>query len=65
MVNLGLGVYLFVLHRRWFEWPAWAIAVIVAGLAALAAGFVLDRAGRARRTDHGVFQTGTRNEGGS
>lgn len=62
MLNLGLALYLIALHRHWFEFPAWAIAVIVMGLTALAAGFLLDRAGRARRTDHPLFQTGTRSE---
>ena len=48
MLNLGMSLYLIALHREWFERPAWAIAVIVTGLAAQAAGFILDRTGRVR-----------------
>jgi serine/threonine-protein kinase len=49
MLNLGMALYLIALHRHWFERPAWAIAVIAAGLAALGVGFALDRAARQRR----------------
>jgi hypothetical protein len=48
MLNLGIALYLIALHRDWFEQPSWAIAVITAGLAALVAGFALDRAERRR-----------------
>ena len=50
MLNLGIALYLIALHREWFERPGWAIAVIVAGLVALGAGFILDRATRHRRS---------------
>lgn len=43
MLNLGLALYWIADRRDWFEWPAWAIAIVASGLAALAAGFVLDR----------------------
>ena len=46
MLNLGIALYLIAVHREWFERPAWAIAVFVAGLLALAAGFFLDRGRR-------------------
>jgi hypothetical protein len=49
MLNLGMALYLIAQHRHWFERPAWAIAVIAAGLTALAMGFALDRAARQRR----------------
>jgi serine/threonine-protein kinase len=49
MLNLGIALYLIALHRHWFERPAWAIAVIAAGLTALVVGFALDRAERRRR----------------
>jgi hypothetical protein len=49
LLNLGIALYLIALHREWFERPAWAMAVIAAGLAALAVGFTLDRAERRRR----------------
>ena len=49
MLNLGIALYLIASHRQWFERPAWAVAVIAAGLTALAAGFALDRAERRRR----------------
>ncbi len=48
MLNLGGALYFIALHRHWFERPAWAVAVIAAGLIALAAGFALDRATRRR-----------------
>lgn len=43
LLNLGIALYLIADHRQWFDRPAWAIAVISAGLAALVAGFLLDR----------------------
>jgi hypothetical protein len=49
MLNLGIALYLIASHRQWFERPAWAIAVIAAGLTALAVGFALDRAERRRK----------------
>ena len=49
LLNLGIALYLIALHREWFERPAWAVAVIAAGLAALVVGFSLDRAERRRR----------------
>jgi hypothetical protein len=35
-------------HYQWFDRPAWAITLVAAGLAVLAAGFALAR--RERRT---------------
>ena len=46
VVNLGMALFFIAAHREWFERPAWGVAVIVIGLAALAAGFVLARAER-------------------
>jgi len=48
LLNLGGALYFIALHRHWFERPAWAVAVIAAGLIALAAGFALDRSTRRR-----------------
>ena len=49
LLNLGGALYFIALHRHWFERPGWAIAVIAAGLVALATGFALDRARRRTR----------------
>ena len=49
LLNLGAALYFIADHRNWFERPAWAVAVIAAGLVALAAGFVLDRVQRLNR----------------
>ena len=49
MLNLGIALFLIASHREWFERPGWAIAVILAGLIALATGFALDRAARRTR----------------
>ena len=43
VLNTGAALYLIADHRDWFDRPLWAIAVIVAGLIVLAAGFVFDR----------------------
>ena len=43
LINLGAALYLVAAHREWFGRPAWAMALIAAGLAMLAAGFALDR----------------------
>jgi len=50
MLNLAIALFYIASHREWFERPAWAIAVIAAGLIALGAGFALDRAERLRRS---------------
>jgi serine/threonine protein kinase len=47
LLNLGIALFFIAGHREWFDRPAWAMSLILAGLAALAAGFLLDR--RARR----------------
>ena len=49
LLNLGIALFLIADHRQWFNRPAWAIAVIAAGLATLAAGFLLDRKAEGRR----------------
>ena len=43
VLNLAIALYEIAVHREWFERPAWGIAVILVGLAALAAGFLLAR----------------------
>jgi hypothetical protein len=48
VLNTGAALLWIADHRQWFDRPFWAMAVIAAGLAALAAGFILDR--RSRRT---------------
>lgn len=46
LLNLGVALFEIASHRDWFERPAWAVAVIAAGLTALIVGFTLDRVGR-------------------
>jgi serine/threonine protein kinase len=48
VLNTGGALFLIADHRGWFDRPLWALAVIVTGLAALAAGFILDRRARGR-----------------
>jgi hypothetical protein len=43
VINTGFALYYIADHNEWFDEPAWAIAVVGAGLAALGAGFLLDR----------------------
>jgi len=43
VINTGFALYYIAEHHEWFKEPAWAIAVVTAGLAALGAGFLLDR----------------------
>jgi hypothetical protein len=43
VLNTGAALVRIADHRDWFDKPAWAVAVITAGLAALALGFELDR----------------------
>ncbi len=43
VINTGFALYYIADHNEWFDKPAWAIAVVAAGLAALGAGFLLDR----------------------
>jgi len=49
VLNTGSALFWIADHREWFDRPLWAMAVIGAGLAALALGFVLDRRMRRRR----------------
>ena len=50
MLNLGLALFFIADRRDWFERPAWAMAVIAAGLAVLVAGFALDRSSVYKRS---------------
>jgi len=43
VINTGFALYYIAEHHEWFDKPAWAIAVVTAGLVALGAGFLLDR----------------------
>lgn len=43
LLNLGIALYLIASHRQWFNKPAWAIALVFAGLVALAGGLLLHR----------------------
>jgi hypothetical protein len=49
LLNTGGALYLIAEHRHWFDRPSWGVVLIVAGLLALAAGFVLDRRSRTTR----------------
>jgi serine/threonine protein kinase len=49
LLNTGAALYLIAEHRHWFDRPSWGVALIIAGLLALAAGFVLDRQTRRQR----------------
>jgi serine/threonine protein kinase len=48
LLNVGLALYYIAARRHWFDRTGWAIAIVAAGLAALAAGFILDRRSRGR-----------------
>jgi hypothetical protein len=47
-LNLANALFLIAYHREWFDQPAWAVALIAAGLVALGAGLMLDRRARQR-----------------
>ena len=46
VVNLGMALFFIAAHREWFERPAWGVAVVAVGLAALTTGYLLARAER-------------------
>ena len=48
LLNSGVALYLIADRNQWFDKPAWAISIVVAGIAALAVGFVLDARRRRR-----------------
>jgi len=50
LLNTGAALYLIAEHRQWFDRPSWGVCLIILGLAALAAGFMLDRRSRTRRS---------------
>ncbi len=47
VLNASVALWIVADHRHWFDKPWWAIALIVAGLAVLAAGFLLSARERA------------------
>jgi hypothetical protein len=49
LLNIGAALYFIAYHRQWFDRPAWGTLLILIGLAALAAGFLLDRRAARRR----------------
>ena len=49
LLNGGVAVYFLTDHYDWYKRPAWSLAVLAVGAAALAAGFVLDWRQRHRR----------------
>jgi serine/threonine protein kinase len=49
VVNTGIALYFIADHRQWFDKPAWAVALVMAGLAALGGGFLLDTRQRRQR----------------
>jgi hypothetical protein len=50
LLNTGAALFLIAERRQWFDRPSWGIILILVGLAALVAGFVLDRQSRTRRS---------------
>jgi serine/threonine protein kinase len=48
VINSGFALYWVADHRHWLDKPGWAMALVVAGLAVLVAGFVLDARERKR-----------------
>jgi len=46
LLNTGIALYLIADHRKWFDKPAWGVALIACGLAAMAAGYAFDRRAR-------------------
>jgi hypothetical protein len=48
LLNSGLALILIADRNRWFDKPAWAIAIVAVGISALIAGFVLDAQARRR-----------------
>jgi hypothetical protein len=43
LLNTGVALWLIATHYEWFDRPAWAIVLILTGLAGLAIGFGFDR----------------------
>jgi hypothetical protein len=48
LLNSGLALILIADRNRWFDKPAWAIAIVGVGISALIAGFALDAQRRKR-----------------
>ncbi len=48
LVNTGVALVFIADHRQWFDKPAWAVALVIAGLTALALGFWIDARQRTR-----------------
>ena len=48
LLNTGAALFLIADHRHWYDRPAWAMAVIAAGLIVLGMGFILERRSRRR-----------------
>jgi len=50
LLNTGAALYLVAEHRHWFDRPSWGVTLIIVGLLALVAGFMLDRRSRTARS---------------
>jgi hypothetical protein len=50
LLNTGAALYFIAEHRHWFDRPSWGVTLILVGLLALVAGFVLDRQSRMARS---------------
>jgi hypothetical protein len=48
LLNSGIALILIANRNHWLDRPVWAVSVVVAGLAALGAGFMLDARRRRR-----------------
>ncbi len=49
LVNSAVALYLIAARREWFDHAAWAVALVIAGLTVLSAGYLLDA--RERRNE--------------
>ena len=50
LISIGWALFEIANHNHWRDRPAWAIALVGSGLAALAGGLILDRLARRRRS---------------
>ncbi len=43
LLNTGVALYLIAARREWFNRPAWAMALVAAGMLVLLTGYWLDK----------------------
>jgi hypothetical protein len=59
LLNSGVALVVIAIHRKWYDRPLWAVAIIAVGLVALVIGYLLDQK---RQPSRALLSAGPRTE---